>query len=245
MNTTLEEVELCYKAFYHPSNQFIVIAGNFSKEKVMKEINHFYEHFSFSEQKLTLIPVLNDLSVRKKREIVYYPTSLDYVGISFKIDTSSYSNQELLDLDFYLNCFYHHFFGIISPLYQQLTEEKIITSGIHCSHSMIHNYLMIQIGAYTYDEKIFQKKVLDVIQNRNDFDQKNFELDKKASIVRLILREENIMSMISPFIQNIILYHYPFLDKVEDIEKLTYQDYVSHIKKIDFSHYTITIIRNK
>ncbi len=244
-NTTIEEVELCYKAFYQPANQFIVIAGNFDKEKVLQEINNFYAHHPFEKHQLTLLPIKKDLSVLKKREIIYYPTSLDYVSLSFKIDVCKYSSQGLLDLDFYLNCFYHQFFGVISPLYKQLTEEKIITSGIHCSHSMIHHYLNIHIGGYTYDADLFQKNILDVLQQRNCFSKKNFELDKKASIIRLILREENIMSMIAPFINNIVLYHYPYLDKVEDVERLTYQEYKQSIMELDFTHYTVTIIRNK
>lgn len=50
--------------------------------------------------------------------------------------------------------------------------------------------------------------------------------------------------MILPFVDNVIIYQYPYLDTVSDIQRLTYSHYVKAIKQLDFSHYTITIIKN-
>ena len=243
-NTTLEEVKTCYEAFYQPSNQFIVIAGNFEKDKILQEIKNFYQGLSFPKMNAFLLPIPADLSVKKKREIIYYPTSLEHVTFSFKIDIQNISSKDLLDLDFYLGCFFHHFFGITSSLYQKLVQNKIITAGISCSHSIFHHYLLIHIGGYTYHTSLFQKYILETIHNLRDFSKEKFELDKKASIVRLILRDENIMDMILPFVDNVVIYHYPFLDTVQDIESLTYSHYIKAIQNLDFSHYTVTIIKN-
>ena len=45
-NTTIEEIKLCYEAFYHPKNQFIIIAGNFNKEKIIKVIEEETENIN-------------------------------------------------------------------------------------------------------------------------------------------------------------------------------------------------------
>ena len=79
----------------------------------------------------------------------------------------------------------------------------------------------------------------------DSFDQDFFELEKKNVIMDLILRDENIISMMMPFVNNVVDFHYPYLDTVEELEKLTYQDYVSSIKKLNWSNYTIITIKDK
>ena len=51
--------------------------------------------------------------------------------------------------------------------------------------------------------------------------------------------------MIIPFVDNLIIYDYPYLDTVEDIENLSYDDFVNTIKNIDFSNYSCLTIKNE
>ncbi len=243
--TTVEDIETCYKAFYQPKNQIIVIAGNFDKDKVLNIIQKFYKTIKFSKDKTTLLPVHEPKEVNKKEDVLYFPTALDYVDISFKVDVSSYSPKEQMDLDFYLHSFYHHFFGVVSPLYQKFVDEKVISNTMNAGNIMIYPYIIIRIGAYTHDPDKFIKGVFETIQNRKEFDKELFELDKKDAMIRMILRDENIMKMIMPFIDNVVYYHYPYLDEVEDVQRLNYDDYQRMIQELDFSNYTITTIKDK
>ena len=61
----------------------------------------------------------------------------------------------------------------------------------------------------------------------------------------MVLRDESIFKIIGPFIENVVSYNYPFLDTIDDVLKTNYDDYVKYIKNIDFSNYTITIIKDK
>ena len=137
------------------------------------------------------------------------------------------------------------FFGISSPLYKKLVDEEIITEGINCGDTKMDNYLLITIGAYTRNTKIFKECVLDKIKKLDDFDKEKFELKKKNAITRLILRDENIFSMIFPFINNVIDFDYPYVDKVEDIENTDINSFEQTIKKLDFSNYVTIIIKEK
>ena len=107
------------------------------------------------------------------------------------------------------------------------------------------NFLVLSIGSYNNNPDVFTKKVLEEINNCNNLDKEKFELDKKSTIIRLILRDENIFKMIMPFINNIVIYDYPYLDSVKDIERLNYDDYVKTIKNVDFSNYIEVTIKNK
>lgn len=243
--TSVQDLKICYEAFYQPSNQFIVIAGNFSRDAVVKEIKDFYNALQFDEKKVELIEYNEKINIKKREDTLIFPTPLEYVEISFKVDVSNIHQKELLDLDFYLGCFYNHFFGITSSLHKELIDKKVITSGIGCSDSRLDKFLIISIGAYTFDSNYFKKRVLSVIEKLNCFDCDKFDLDKKSAILRIILRDENVMKMIIPFIDNIVNFDYPYLDTVKDVEELSFDNYVSCIKSIDFSNYTIITIKEK
>lgn len=170
---------------------------------------------------------------------------MDYVDIAFKIDTSKYSNVELLDLDFYISTFLDSSFGSASSLHKKLIDEKIIYDGIGFSNSITDKFIIITVGAYVTDVDVFKESVFDLFNRLDEFDEEFFEVTKKSSIVKLILRDENIFKIVSPFINNIIYYNYPYLDEVCDVERLTFKEYVSMIKDIDYSNFTITQIKNK
>lgn len=245
-SVTIEDLKHLYDAFYQPKNQFLVLAGNFDKEEVLKEIKDFYDHLELEEHETTLIPWEEGLEVSNKRESFEFPTPMDYVELQFKVDISKYSNTELLDLDFYLTSFYSSCFGSTSPLYKKLVDEKVIIDSINYGDTFVDHFLLISIGAYTNDKEALEKAILEEIKTLSNLNQEEFELDKKLSIVSVILRDENIFKMIFPFINNIIYFHYPYLDQVEDVEKLTYEGYVDAIHKIDFSHYSVlTVLKEK
>ena len=126
-----------------------------------------------------------------------------------------------------------------------MVEEKVISNSIHCSETRVGDYLLISIGGYTHNAKVFQEEILTAIQEMDYFDEESFELDKKSSMVRVLLRDENIMNMIMPFVENVITYHYPYLDSVQDIEHLNFEEFTSMIRRLDFSHYTIVTIKEK
>lgn len=244
-NTTIDDIKTLYEAFYHPANQVIFIAGNFNKDEIINEIKKFYDNHKFKKHEVKLIDYNEPIEIKKKEDILYFPTPLEYESITFKIDISKYSPVERLDLDFYLNCFYMLFFGITSPLYKELVDKEIIPEGINCGDIKVGNFLLVSIGAYTRDVKVFRESVLNKIKSLDDFDEEKFELKKKLCITGLVLRDENIFNMILPFINNVIEFDYPYVDKVEDIERTNINTFKEAIKKIDFSNYIVTIIKEK
>ena len=243
--TTIEDLKVFYEAFYQPSNQFIVVAGNFNKNEVLEEINNFYNSLNFNKHKVELIKVTEDLETNKKEDILYYKTPLEYVNITYKFDVGKYSAEDALKLDYYLNTFYNSFFGSTSKVYNELTKNKVITSGIGCGNVRLNNCLTVSIGAYTYDVEKFKNSILNTIKDMNSFDKEKFELDKNNCIVAMILRDENIFKTIMPFVENIVEFNYPYMDTVDDVKAYNYDEYVKMIKDLDFSHYSInTIIDN-
>ena len=183
-------------------------------------------------------------AVSKRKDILEFPTPREYKEIAFKVNCSKFSNKEKLDLDFFISCFFNNFFGVTSPFYKEMIDKNIITDRMNCGMKRVDDYLLLTIGNYTADGDVLSHEILNRIKEMNSFSLNNFNLDKKACIMELILRDENIFKMISPFITNVIDFDYPYLDKTDDIYNLTFDYYVSTIKNLDFNNYTEISIKD-
>ncbi len=243
--TTVDDLKLCYEAFYRPNNQFIVISGNFDKDKIINLIKDIYKDFKFNDDEVELLKIKEPKIVVKNKNIIYYPTPKDYVDINYKLDISNYSPEERLKLDFYIHCFYKNFFGVTSDLYKKMVKEEIVTAGIGCGDKKYYDYLIIGFGTYTDKPEIFYKYIHDFINNIDGYDEELFELTKKNTIINFILRDDNVLNVVIPFIDNIIDFDYPYMDKIEDIKSFNFKEYKEFIKKLDFSNEVVTTIKNK
>lgn len=242
-NTTVEDVKLCYESFYQPENQLIIIAGNFEKDKALKIIKEKTKKLNIPKHNIKKINIKEKKEVKKKDGQVTFPTPASYLEVTYKVPISHLSNIEKLKLDFYIHYFFDMNLGVTSSLYKKLVKEKIITTGINHSNRKINDYLLISIGAYTKEKTLLKEEIIKAIKNII-IDKEIFELDKKNTILEVILREENLSSVVGPLIENIIDFDYPYLDTVEDIQKLNFEEYKNMISSLDFSNYTITTVDN-
>lgn len=241
--TTIEDIKLCYESFYQPNNQFIIVAGNFDKEKVLNTISEETKELNIPKHKIQKINIKEKQEVKKKVGQIFFPTPTSYLEVTYKVPINHLSNIEKLKLDFYIHYFFDMNLGVTSPLYKKLVKEKIITTGINRSNRTINDFLLISIGAYTDKKEHLKEQIIKTIKNIT-IDKEIFELDKKNTILDIILREENLSSVIGPLIGNIIDFDYPYPDTVEDIKKLNFEEYKKMIFSLDFSNYTITTIDN-
>lgn len=241
--TTIEDIKLCYESFYQPNNQFIIVAGNFDKEKVLNTISEETKELNIPKHKIQKINIKEKQEVKKKVGQIFFPTPTSYLEVTYKVPINHLSNIEKLKLDFYIHYFFDMNLGVTSPLYKKLVKEKIMTTGINRSNRTINDFLLISIGAYTNKKEHLKEQIIKTIKNIT-IDKEIFELDKKNTILDIILREENLSSVIGPLIGNIIDFDYPYPDTVEDIKKLNFEEYKKMIFSLDFSNYTITTIDN-
>lgn len=236
--TSINDLKLCYDSFYQASNQIIIVAGNFDKERILKLIKDFYKNKETSNHELIKLKLDENIKVKNDYSIIKHP-NINYVEFAFKIDISNLSPKELVNLDFYLGEFADSFFGVVSPLYKKLVEKEIISGAISFHDWILHNFLIIRVGAYTDKHKEFEDEILSCIKNLNYFNEELFDLNMKQNILNIILRAETIGNTIYPFIDNLVSFNYPYIDTVNDIKKLNFDEFCNIIKSLDFSNYTI------
>lgn len=244
-STSLEDVITCFEAFYQPKNQFIVVGGNFDKDKILKVIKDVYEKLDIKEKNVEVIKIKEDKDVVEEYGVLKFPTGEEYTEVTYKVDLSKFSVKERLKLDFYLHYFFDMYFGMTSFLYKDLVRDGIITTGLSCSDFALDDFILISIGSYSNNSSELEKRIKDTFKKLDCFDEEIFEIDKKDSILKVVLRSENLFDTIMPFVSNIVEFNYPYPDTVSDIEAFSYEEFVEMIKSLDFSHCTTTVIKDK
>jgi len=241
-----DTVKLCYDVFYQFKNQILIVAGNFNEEKVLKKIKEIYAEIKKEDIPFELITVNEPSEVKKAYEEYYMPIGKPLVGISFKINIKNYNASELLKLDNYLHCFKSLNFGITSPLYQELLEQNIIDYPTGLFIDYYHDYLLMTVINDTHEIEKFIKTIKEMFKTRNFNNNKEFfDLMKKEAIINFSFRPESLASMIDPFVDNLTRFNYPEFDKLADIESDNFEKYIKIIENLDFSHYTVTVIKDK
>ena len=71
-----------------------------------------------------------------------------------------------------------------------------------------------------------------------------FEIYKKNIIINMIIRNDSIYDIVDPFIDNIVSFNYEGLDKISDLEDCSFNDFKEKITNLDFTNYSITILKN-
>ncbi len=236
-----EEIKKCYETFYQPKNQILIISGNFNIEKVEELIEKTYKKLNKPNIDYQIEKIKEENKIVKNYSFIKKDVNMDYVSINYKINIEKYKKIKLLNLMSYISYFLDTIFGPTSKLYSELVKNNICSYNINYNFDIIDKFLIIKVGNYTNKDKEFIKYINEEI-NKRKVDKEMFLIKQKQSIIRLILREDSLFSMLEPFIENIIEYDYYKMDKIKDIEKLTFEEYSKKINELDFSNYCITKI---
>lgn len=236
--------KMCYDVFYQPQNQVIAIAGAVDIEKTIEFIEKVYDEIDKKKIDYKLPEIKEPSNVSRLSDSIVDNVNQNFVRISYKIPVSSLTPFERVKLDFYISYFLHYNFSETSQAYKKLIEEKISVSNISINCYFFKDFLIVSLSTYTDKKDEFIRLIQDNMMNKNT-DINDFELRRKETIFNLILREEKFISVITAYMDNILTYNYYEVDKIEDIEEQTYEDFIAYISSLDFSNYCITEIRKK
>lgn len=234
-----DELKICYDTFYQPNNQILVIAGNFNKKKIKKLVEDTYKKINKKNIDFEIDSKKEKDEVNINEKEIEKNINIPYVRINYKINVSNFNNYERIKLSFYTSYFFNYLFSPSSYVYTKLVRDKICTYNIDYSCEDLEEYLVIRIGTYTERIKDFIKEIKNTVYKK-ELNKDNFELQKKRAIINIILREDSLFGILTPFIDNIITFKYYDIDKIEDIESQNFDDYEKIINSLDFSNYCIT-----
>lgn len=233
----LEMLQTCYETFYQPGNEVLIIAGNFEEEKVLNKVKKLYSTLKFSNYRVEKYEFDEPKEVVHHTGLIEMPTGNNIYELVFKVPLHSFSKDQYLDLEVGMYNLLGMNFDLPTKTYQKLKDKGIIKTSIMISTILMKPFYIVHIGAYTDKPEEFKKEILKVLKCPI-IDEEMFELDQKNRKMSIAMRPDSLQHIVFPLQENIFVFDYPDMDKVEDVDKLSFEKMKNIIAQLDFSHYT-------
>ncbi len=237
----LEDIKLVFHNFYHPSNMFLVVTGNFNPYEIMEMVRENQNKKEFMKYQN---PVRLIKKESKKVKVPYEEISLNVssrkIKIGIKIAKSTLKDFDDLHIRLYLNLLLKANFGITSDFKDELLEKELINNMSYMSE-IFDDYVVIMFtidSSYTTEIlKLFEEKL-----NNLNILEKTFDRIKKANIATLILEYEDV-EVVNNIIQAEILNYGDIIPNLKAIyENLNYDEITKFLSLLDLSNKSILIL---
>ena len=239
-NTTLEQLEACYKYNYHPSTMICMIVTGKDPQEVLKAVRE--------NQLKKRFPSINSIHRRKCREqqeVVKEHVQFEMdvttpkVNIAFKLN--GIKNQiERNKMEIGIRYLMDSIFTTMNEDYQEWLDKEIINDffGYECDFGEDYGYLMI----YTETNKIDEFKDM-IFTNLNkmmneSYKQETFNQLKKRYFGENIKELNDFEAISFAFIRN-YFNKTNFFDVLEIIDSFGMNDIEKIKKSLNFDHYSV------
>lgn len=242
-NITKEDLETCYYTFYHPSNMFMVLSGNFDPEEIMNVIRENQDKKEFDEaKKIKVKEFKEEDSVVLEKEIINVDTSIPKVAYTLKLPIKN-ANLSRRRLHLYMYILFTTLFDETSLFDERLKEEKIINNTTFINLLNCDTHLLISLINETNKYQEFldevKKELLNIKISEKDFNRK-----KKVLISNEVFAYEDVSTVGDIIVDNIIYNNKLEDNPIEIINSLNIEELLDLIKKIDIDN-TSTVILKK
>lgn len=239
---TKEMLETCYNKFYNPNNMFLVVTGNFDKDKMLKVIKDNQSKKKFSKEKIGKIKTFKEPDeIVKEKEIVKCNTSIPKMAYSIKIPIKNFSIDSR-KLSIYMFIIFNLLFGDTSQFDEECKRDGIITSTLFYNMLNIDTHLIVSLinNGEKYEELI--KRIDDKLKHI-EFTASDLERKKKVLISNEIFSYENVEMINDMIVDNIIFDNKIETDIVGIIRSLNLDELNEIVKKINFNNKSIVILK--
>ena len=232
----------CYNRFYHPSNMFLVVTGNFDKDKMLEVIKENQSKKEFDKIPEYKVKKYDEPDkVDKDKEIVKCNTNIPKMAYSIKISKDKFDIDKR-KLSIYMFIIFNLLFGDTSKFDEECKKDGIITNTLYYNILDIDSHYIVSLinTGDKYEELI--KRIDNEFKNIK-FDEREIERKKKVLISNEVFSYENIEMVNDMIVDNII-----FDNRIEDniielIKSIDIDELNEIVDKIDFSNKSIVILK--
>ena len=238
-----ETLEKCYHTFYHPSNMMLFVVGNIEPNETMELIRHNQAQKDFERENMVERAIAEEpYEIDKKEEVLQMDVVMPKLIVSMKINDILQDPKEKLKRELGMNVLLDLLFARSSSLYEKWTQEGLINDSFSASFTQERDYSFLQIGGDTTKPEQLKEKILDLIEDMEDYQicEEEFNRVKKKNIGMLIgvfNSPESIANLFSRYyFEGIMIF-----DLIDCVSTLTL-DQLNELKQLFNLDYTSTCI---
>lgn len=242
MAITKEELLECYNTFYNPSNMFLVATGNFKPKELVDIVKENQKNKNFQKVEDIKVKEFKEPdNVVKKYEEKSLSVTDPKVAVAFKINKEKLGIKDDFKVNKYLSLMSETLFGSTSIFFSESRKNNLLTDcGIEILNTNTHYLLCLFIDSVNPKEII--GKVDEVIKEKT-ITEEDFERRKKVAIANYISSFDNIVNTNEIIIGSIMTYDKYIEDQVKQIKDLSYKEFISFVKSIDFSNKSSFVVK--
>ncbi|GFR37663.1 peptidase M16 [Insulibacter thermoxylanivorax] len=182
----------CHKAFYHPSNMMVFVAGGVDPQRIAKLVRDNQAAKSFAPQGgIKRFYEAEPEEVLESRRVTQLPVALPKCLIGFK-EVNSIANKDPLKTEAASRVMLDVLFSPSSECYQTLYDEGLITDNFGHEFNLYPDFAYSAVGGDTKDPDRLTTRILEFIQRyiERGVDEPSFERSKRKRI-GVLLRSMN------------------------------------------------------
>ncbi|MBE6153733.1 MAG: insulinase family protein [Firmicutes bacterium] len=240
---TKKDLLRCYKTFYHPSNMFLVITGNFDPEETIKHIKENQSNKKY--EKLTPVKLKEYKEpdkVVKSREVVEKNTDTPKLSYGIKINLEKTGYKDYRRRDMYLNIIFDLAFGITSKFYEEMNSKGYLSSSIDIDKVYTETHLLVNLICETNLPNELIKEIENMINNLS-IDECELNIIKNKFISNYINLFDNIVALNDTIVTNIIDYGNFDYNYIDNINSLTINELNNVINRLDLNNTSYYIVK--
>ena len=239
---TKKDLLRCYNTFYHPSNMFLVITGNFDPEETVRVIKANQSNKKYDK----MLPIKfkeykEPDKVVKEVEVVEKNTDIPKLSFGIKINLEKLGYRDSRR-NMFLNILFETLFGLSSKFYEDMSSKGYLSIPISIDKIYTETHLLLTLIA----ETSFPKELIDEIKNQlNNIEitEDDLEIMKKSMISSNINLFDNIVGLNDVITNNIINYGDFDENFIASIKTLNMSEMNNIINKIDLTNLSYYIVK--
>ncbi len=241
-NINKKDLLRCYNTFYHPSNMFVVITGNFDPNETINTIRENQLSKKFKPMpKIKTKEYKESDKVVKEEEIVFKNVDNAKLSYGIKLNLDKLGVKEKRKQSLYLYILFELMFGTSSKFYEEMMEKGYLSSSVSIDKIFTDTHVLIILTFESNYPKELCKEIKNTLDNM-EISAKDLEIMKKGILSIKINAFDNIIALNDVIVSNIIDLGEFGSDFVECVKELNLDELNIMIKKMDLSNYSIYIV---
>lgn len=242
---TKEDLYRCYNTFYHPSNMILVIYGDVNVEKTFDLVRKNQASKIFKKQEeIEVKEFTEDEKVctnylEEKRNV-----STPRISICYKFKEKKRTGEDRFKRNLFYNILLDMKFGGTSSFEKDLIKKKIIKTELSWTYSYFDDVMLVMFESDVLDKN----KLIDLIDaklRKDDFDERIFELDRKALLTSMVKCFENPGAFANVIVSSVTR-HGKVINNAYDIyENYSFEEFKKNFRELNFDNKSVLYVVSK
>ena len=241
LDITKEDLYDVYKAFYNPSNMYLIVGGNVSKDIIYERITNHKILNSFKEKtKIKRKEYLEPNDVKEEFKELFMNVTIPKIRYSVKINKEKFEDYSDIEINMYMGIIMSVLFGSTSDFKEKVMSENL-TTGFYVEKNRYDKFLTLDITAESNKADIFIDEINKTLENIV-IKKADFERIKKIWIASEIRMIDNIELTVDNIYSDLIMYGKVYNNRIELIKKLNMKKLNKFIENLNLTNKSLVMI---